>query len=166
MKRYENPKCTHAFILHSFPMIKSLPKVLILYPFGHLMNFWIYTSDSLPFKTISHLTMICYYQNSIRRTLGLTSSKLFFNYIWSIKRMFLDLHLLLNLHFILVYHSTLISLFWKHDRTDRFNHRLMAFSIWFGEIDRLEFELSHFSLPSKLIYYILWQLTFSCDVKV
>ena len=72
MKRYEKPKCTHAFILHSFPMIKSLPKVSILYPFGPLMNFWIYTWDSLPFKPISHLTMVCYHQNLIRRTLGLT----------------------------------------------------------------------------------------------
>ena len=37
------PKCTHAFILHLFPMIKSLPNVLVLYPFGPLMNFQIYT---------------------------------------------------------------------------------------------------------------------------
>ena len=74
MKRYEKPKCTHAFILNLFPMIKSLPKVSILYLFGPLMNFQIYTRDSLPFKPISHLTMVCYHQNLIRRTLGLTIS--------------------------------------------------------------------------------------------
>ena len=73
MKMYENPKCTHAFILHSFPIIKSLPKISILYPFGHLMNFQIYTWDSLPFKSISHLAMVCYHQNLIRRTLRLTT---------------------------------------------------------------------------------------------
>ena len=37
MKRYVKPKCTHAFILHLFPMIKSLPKVLILYSSGHFI---------------------------------------------------------------------------------------------------------------------------------
>ena len=74
MKRYEKPKCTHAFILHSFPMIKSLPMVSILYPFSPLMNFQIYTWDSLPFKPISHLTMVCYHQNPIGRTLRLTIS--------------------------------------------------------------------------------------------
>ena len=73
MKRYKKPKCTHAFILHLFPMIKSLPKVSILYPFSPLINFQIYTWDSLPFKPISHLTIICYHQNLIRRTLGLTN---------------------------------------------------------------------------------------------
>ena len=78
MKRYEKPKCTHAFILHLFPMIKSLPKVSILYPFGHLMNFQKYTWDSLLFKPISHLTMVCYYRNLIRRTLGLTLHFSFF----------------------------------------------------------------------------------------
>ena len=77
MERYEKPKCTHAIILHSFPMIKSLPKVSILYPFGPLMNFQIYTWDSLPFKPISHLTMVCYHQNLIRRILGLTVSPFF-----------------------------------------------------------------------------------------
>ena len=30
MKRYVKPKCTHAFIVHLFPMIKSLPKCLDL----------------------------------------------------------------------------------------------------------------------------------------
>ena len=38
MKRYVKPKCTYAFILHFFPMIRSLPNVLILYPLGPLMN--------------------------------------------------------------------------------------------------------------------------------
>ena len=76
-KRYENPKCTYAFILYSLPMIKSLPKVLILYPFGHLMNFQIYTWNFLPFKTISPLTIVCYHQNPIKRTLGLTISLFF-----------------------------------------------------------------------------------------
>ena len=38
------------------------------------MNFRIYTCDSLPFKTINHLIMICYHQNPIRRTIGLTIS--------------------------------------------------------------------------------------------
>ena len=71
----EKPKCTHAFILHSFPMIKILPKVLILDPFGPLMNFRIYTRDSLPFKPISHLIMVCYHQNPMRRTLGITRMK-------------------------------------------------------------------------------------------
>ena len=77
MKWYENLKCTHAFILHSFPMIKGLPIVSVLYPFGHWMNFRNYTWDSLPFKTISHLTMVRYHQNLIRRTLGLTISSFF-----------------------------------------------------------------------------------------
>ena len=77
MKRYEKPKCTHAFILHSFPMIKSLPMVSILYPFSPLMNFQIYTWDSLSFKPISYLTMVCYHQNPIGRTLGLTISPFF-----------------------------------------------------------------------------------------
>ena len=78
MKRYENPKCTYAFILHSFPIIKILPKVSILYPFGPLMNFQTYTWDSLPFKSISHLTMVCYHQNLIKRILGLIT--LFFSF--------------------------------------------------------------------------------------
>ena len=69
---YEIPKCTHAFILHQFPMITSLLSVSILYPFGPLMNFRVYTSNSYTFKPISHLTMGCYHQNPIRRTLGLT----------------------------------------------------------------------------------------------
>ena len=68
----KKPKCAHAFILHSFPMIKSLPIVSILYPFGSLMNFRIYTWDFLPFKPNSHLIMVCYHQNPIGRTLGLT----------------------------------------------------------------------------------------------
>ena len=71
---YENPKCTHAFILHSFYMIKSLPIVSILYHFGSLMNFQIYTWDSLSFKPINHSTMVCYHQNRIWRTLELTLS--------------------------------------------------------------------------------------------
>ena len=53
------------------PMIKILPKVSILYPFGPLMNFRICTLDFLPFKSISHLTMVCYHQNPIGRILGL-----------------------------------------------------------------------------------------------
>ena len=73
MKWYVKPKCTHAFILHLFFfMIKGLPNVLILYQLSHLMNFQINTWDSLPFKPISNLTMVCYHQNLIRRTLGLT----------------------------------------------------------------------------------------------
>ena len=72
MEIYEKPKCTHSIILHLFHMIKSLPKVSILYPFGPLMNFQIYTWNSLPFKSISHLTMVCYHQNLIRRIIGLT----------------------------------------------------------------------------------------------
>ena len=39
MKIYENPKCTHALILHMFPMIKGLTKVLILHPFGSFDEF-------------------------------------------------------------------------------------------------------------------------------
>ena len=54
-----------ALILHSFPMIKSLDLA-----FSPLMNFRIYIWDYLPFKPISHLTMICYHQNLIRRALG------------------------------------------------------------------------------------------------
>ena len=72
MKWHENLKCTHAFILHSFPMIKGLPIISVLHPFGPWMNFRNYTWDSLPLKIISHLTMVCYHQNLIRRTLGLT----------------------------------------------------------------------------------------------
>ena len=53
-------------------MIKDLPNVLILYPLGHLMNFQINTRDFLQFKPINNLTMICYHQNLIRKTLGLT----------------------------------------------------------------------------------------------
>ena len=30
MKRYENPKCTYAFILHMFPMIKESSNCLDL----------------------------------------------------------------------------------------------------------------------------------------
>ena len=75
MKWYVNPKCTHAFILHMFPIIKCLPKVLILHPLGLLMNFQINIWNSLYFKPISNLTMVCYHQNLIRRTLGLTQSK-------------------------------------------------------------------------------------------
>ena len=71
---WKKPKCTHAFILHLFHMIKSLPIVSILYHFGPLMNFQIYTWDFLPFKPISHLSMVCYHQNPIGRTLGLTKS--------------------------------------------------------------------------------------------
>ena len=55
-----------------FPMIKGLQNVLILHPLGHLMNFQINTWDSLQFKPISNLTMVCYHQNLIRRTLVLT----------------------------------------------------------------------------------------------
>ena len=77
MKWNENLKRTHAFILHSFPMIKGLPRISVLYPFGHWMNFQNYTWDSLLFKIISHLTMVCYHQNPIRRTLGLTISPFF-----------------------------------------------------------------------------------------
>ena len=72
MRRYVNPKCTHAFILHLFPMNKGLPNVLILYPLGHLMNFQINTWDYLQIKPISNLTIVCYHQNLIRKTLGLT----------------------------------------------------------------------------------------------
>ena len=46
----------------------------------HLVLWWIfqiYTWDSLPFKPISHLYMVFYYQNLIRRTLGLTISPFF-----------------------------------------------------------------------------------------
>ena len=73
MKWYVNPKCTHAFILHLFPMTKGLQNVLILYPLDPLMNFQINTWDSLQFKPINNLTMIYYHQNLIRRTLGLTN---------------------------------------------------------------------------------------------
>ena len=74
---YENPKCTHAFILYMFPMIKGLTKVLILHPLGHLMNFQTNTWNSLQFKPISNLTMVCFHQNAIRRTLRLTISPYF-----------------------------------------------------------------------------------------
>ena len=47
MKRYVNPKCTYAFILHMFPIIKGLPKVLILHPLDHLTKFQINTLNSL-----------------------------------------------------------------------------------------------------------------------
>ena len=115
MKNYENPKCTHAFILHSFPIIKSLPIVSILYPFGSLMNFRIYTRDSLSFKWISHLTMVCYHQNRIERTLGLTillniisyfSSLINWSHIWK----FIFLVCFNLIWFILISLSTLIVL--------------------------------------------------------
>ena len=83
MKRYENPMCTHTFILYMFPMIKGLTKVLILHPLGHLMNFQTNTWNSLQFKPISNLTMVCFHQNAIRRTLRLTTPlrvKVFMSY--------------------------------------------------------------------------------------
>ena len=46
MKRYEHPKCTHAIILHSFPMITSLPNDLDPVFVWSLMNFWDYAWDS------------------------------------------------------------------------------------------------------------------------
>ena len=92
MKWYVKPKCTHAFILHLFPMIKGFPKVLILHPLGHLMNFQINTWDSLQFKPISNLTMVYYHQNLIRRTFGLTIT-----YIFLVLNYFLKLiNLLIN----------------------------------------------------------------------
>ena len=83
MKRYENPMCTHTFILYMFPMIKGLTKVLILHPLGHLMNFQTNTWNSLQFKPISNLTMVCFHQNAIRGTLRLTTPlrvKVFMSY--------------------------------------------------------------------------------------
>ena len=77
MKWYVKPKCTHAFILHLFLMIKGIPNVLILYPLGPLMNFQINTQDSLQFQQISNSTMVCYHQNLIRRTIWLTISLFF-----------------------------------------------------------------------------------------
>ena len=84
MKWNENLKCTYAFILHSFLMIKGLPIISVLYPFGPWMNFQNYTWDSLPFKIISHLTMVCYHQNPIRRTLGLTNTLMIHCYSYNL----------------------------------------------------------------------------------
>ena len=42
-------------------MIKGLPNVLILYSLGPSMNLQINTWDSLQFKQISNLIMICYH---------------------------------------------------------------------------------------------------------
>ena len=65
-------------LMHSyyicFIWLKGLPIVLILHPLGHLMNFQTNTWKSLWFKPISNLTMICYHQNAIRRTLRITIS--------------------------------------------------------------------------------------------
>ena len=58
-------------------MIKGLLNVLILYSLGPLMNFQINTLDYLQFKSISNLTMVCYHQNLIRKTLELTISPFF-----------------------------------------------------------------------------------------
>ena len=72
MKRYENLRCTHAFILHMFPIIKRSSNCLDFASIDSLMNFQINTWNSLYFKPISNLTMICYDRKTIKRTLGLT----------------------------------------------------------------------------------------------
>ena len=68
-------------LMHSFYIcflwLKVLSKVLILHSLGHLMNFQINTWGSLQFNPISNFTMVCYHQNLIRRTLGLTISPFF-----------------------------------------------------------------------------------------
>ena len=62
MKRYEKPKCTHAFILHSFPMIKSLDLVSIWsfdeFPNLYLRFFTIQTNQSLNHGFFYHQNLI------------------------------------------------------------------------------------------------------------
>ena len=124
MKWYVKPKSTHAFILHLFPMIKSLPNVSILYQLDHLTNFQINTRGSLQFKPISNLIMICYHQNLIKRTLGLTKT----NIIKSKKHSFLFLTItLLPITFLV----SLLKLFHLFDLLDLFYLLMTQLSPWF-----------------------------------
>ena len=66
---YENPKCTHAFILHYDHKSSKRLDLVSIWSFDEFSSLYL---KFLIIKPISHLTMVCYHQNPIRRTLRLT----------------------------------------------------------------------------------------------
>ena len=78
MNWYENPKCTHISTLQINPKLGRSSicfKLAFIWSFD---DFFVYSFDFpnqklkfFRFKIISNLTMIYYYQNMIRRTIGL-----------------------------------------------------------------------------------------------
>ena len=74
MKWYESPKCIHlTFVSYDHKSSKSLDLVSI-WSFDEFPNLCL---RFFTIQTISHLTMVCYHQNLIMRTLGLTISHFF-----------------------------------------------------------------------------------------
>ena len=65
----ENPKCTHAFSLHYDHKSSKRLDLVSIWSFDEFSSLYL---KFLISKPISHLTMVYYHQNPIRKTFGLT----------------------------------------------------------------------------------------------